>query len=375
MIVGIKDIIETANMPTGMGSPLYDGWQSQRDAASVVALREAGAVVLGKTVTTEFAATFSGKTRNPWDLARTPGGSSSGSAAAVAAGFVEAALGTQVIGSAIRPASFCGCFGFKPTVGALNRGGSHDAFSQSCTGVIGGCLEDVWQIAYEISARAGGDPGYRGLYGPEAAPVAKRPSQVIMLETQGWNVAERPARELLEDATARLTAAGIAVVSRRNRADVESVEAAIAQAFPVSTAINTWEGRWPLNTYRERDASKLSAPMRDRLTAAENMTLRDYREALNERTAIRETYAGLGGADTVCISLSAPGRAPRGLEWTGDPAFAVPSSVLGVPAVNLPLFKLDGMPLGLQVIGFANRDADLFSAAAWILRALATVGT
>ena len=124
--MGVKDIIETTDMPTEMGSPLFEGWRSGRDAAAVVALREAGAVVLGKTVTTEFAATEPRGTRNPWDLARTPGGSSSGSAAAVAAGVVSAALGTQVVGSIVRPASYCGCVGFKPSVGAINRGGSHD---------------------------------------------------------------------------------------------------------------------------------------------------------------------------------------------------------------------------------------------------------
>ena len=370
IILGIKDIIETADMPTGMGSPLYEGWQSRRDAASVVALREAGAIILGKTVTTEFAATVSGKTRNPWDLARTPGGSSSGSAAAVAAGFVEAALGTQVIGSTIRPASFCGCVGFKPTAGALNRGGSHDAFSQSCTGVIGACLEDVWQIAYEIAARAGGDPGFPGLIGPAAPPAARQPTQLILLETAGWGAADPRGRALLDEALARLAAAGIRIARRQSDAAVERAEVAIAQAFPVSSAINAWEGRWPLNTYRDRDADGLSAAMRERLRVAESMTLADYRVALAQRAAIRETYAQLAGPDTVCVTLSASGPAPEGLGSTGNPAFAVPASVLGVPAVTLPLFAVDGLPLGLQVLGFKDGDADVFAAAAWILQAL-----
>jgi Asp-tRNA(Asn)/Glu-tRNA(Gln) amidotransferase A subunit family amidase len=126
MPIGIKDIIETADMPTQMGSPLFDGYRSERDAASVVALRAAGAIIVGKTVTTEFAASEPRGTRNPWDPRRTPGGSSSGSAAAVAAGMLSTALGTQVIGSTIRPASYCGCVGFKPSVGALNRLGTHD---------------------------------------------------------------------------------------------------------------------------------------------------------------------------------------------------------------------------------------------------------
>ncbi len=132
MPVGIKDIIETVDMPTEMGSPLFAGWRSEKDAASVRALRDAGAVIIGKTVTTEFAASQPRGTRNPWNLAHTPGGSSSGSAAATAYGAISAGLGTQVISSTVRPASYCGVFGFKPTVNALNREGSHDYQSQSC---------------------------------------------------------------------------------------------------------------------------------------------------------------------------------------------------------------------------------------------------
>jgi len=163
MPVGIKDIVETIDMPTEMGSPLYKGWQSGRDAATVTALREAGAVIVGKTVTTEFAATFPAGTRNPWDKTRTPGGSSSGSAAAVAAGMLSAALGTQVVGSIVRPASFCGCVGFKPSVGAINRSGSHDHFSQSCQGAIGATLADTWAVLRAHPRREGGDPGFFGL--------------------------------------------------------------------------------------------------------------------------------------------------------------------------------------------------------------------
>src|SRR3954454_20032116 len=175
MPLGIKDIIETADMPTEQGSPLFVGCGTGRDAASVAALREAGAIILGKVVTTEFAATEPRATRNPWDPARPPGGSSSGSAAAVACGMVPAALGTQVVGSILRPASFCGCVGFKPSVGGINRGGSYDYFSQSCTGVLAASLEDAWLVAVNIVARAGGDPGYPGLQGPSAPPRAERP--------------------------------------------------------------------------------------------------------------------------------------------------------------------------------------------------------
>ena len=173
MPVGIKDIVETIDMPTEMGSPLYRGWQSGRDAATVQALRDAGAIILGKTVTTEFAATHPAGTKNPWDLNRTPGGSSSGSAAAVAVGMLPAALGTQVVGSIIRPASYCGCYGFKPSLGAINRGGSHDGLSQSCHGALAASLHDAWNLCWAIARRVGGDPGYPGLAGPEVMPVAQ----------------------------------------------------------------------------------------------------------------------------------------------------------------------------------------------------------
>ena len=162
-------------------------------------------MIIGKTVTTEFAATEPRGTRNPWDLSRTPGGSSSGSAAAVASGMISGGLGTQVIGSTIRPASFCGCVGFKPTVGALNRGGSYDGLSQSCTGVLAATLEDAWHVAYEIASRAGGDPGYPGLYGPASAPRgAPRRSALPSCKTAGWTAASADAKEAMRDALARL---------------------------------------------------------------------------------------------------------------------------------------------------------------------------
>src|ERR1700734_4212025 len=216
MPVGIKDIIETVHMPTEMGSPLFAGWRSQKDAACVRALRDAGAVIIGKTVTTEFAASEPRGTRNPWNTAHTPGGSSSGSAAAVAAGIVAAALGTQVIGSTIRPASFCGCVGFKPSVNAINREGSHDYQSQSCTGILGATLQDVWQVAHEIVARVGGDAGTPGLRGPHTMPLAQRPRRLAVLETAGWESASVAAKQQLGEAIMRLRSAGVGIRTRQN---------------------------------------------------------------------------------------------------------------------------------------------------------------
>src|SRR6185436_20090915 len=166
MPVAVKDVIETADMPTGQGSPLFEGHETRRDTASVHALREAGAIVIGKTTTTEFAATHPWhRTRNPHDATRTPGGSSSGSAAAAGSGMVPVGLGTQVVGSILRPSSFCGAIGFKPSVGAINRSGSHDHFSQSVQGAIGATLADTWWVLRAIAERAGGDPGFAGLQG------------------------------------------------------------------------------------------------------------------------------------------------------------------------------------------------------------------
>jgi Asp-tRNA(Asn)/Glu-tRNA(Gln) amidotransferase A subunit family amidase len=366
MPVGIKDIIETADMPTENGSPLFAGFRSERDGASVAALREAGAVVVGKTVTTEFAATEPRGTRNPHDLRRTPGGSSSGSAAAVASGMLSAALGTQVIGSTIRPASYCGCVGFKVTVGALNRGGSYDGLSQSATGVLAATLEDAWQVAYEIAVRAGGDPGYPGLFGPASAPAAKKPRRVAFLETAGWATASSGAREAMADALARIQAAGIEVLAPRSNAKVAAVEAAIAQARELSMRINGWESRWPLNTYRERDASKVSRVMLTRLAEAEAMSLGDYRNDLAQRDKARALYAELAADCDACVSLAAPAAAPVGLESTGDPNCTVHASLLGIPAISLPVLADEGLPLGLQVTGFVNGDAEAFAAAASI---------
>jgi Asp-tRNA(Asn)/Glu-tRNA(Gln) amidotransferase A subunit family amidase len=367
MPIGIKDIIETVDMATGQGSWLWEGTRTGRDAASVAALREAGAVIFGKTVTTEFASSEPlGPTTNPWDPARTPGGSSSGSAAAVGCGMVPAALGTQVVGSIIRPASFCGCVGYKPSVGRINRGGSFDYFSQSCTGLLAASLEDAWLVACAIATRAGGDPGYPGLDGSAEPPAPLRPRQLALLETDGWEVATPEARAALESAIARLSEAGVVVARRRDDASLAAIETLISDAETLVRHINAWEGRWPLNTYRAIDAGKLSRPALDRLAAAEAMTPADYAAAIAQRRAIRAQFAALSPVYDGVITLPATGPAPLGLKSTGNPIFAVPFSMLGVPAVSLPLLSVEGLPLGLQLVGFEGADARLFAIAAWV---------
>ena len=370
MPVGIKDIIETVDMPTQMGSPLFAGWRSQKDAASVRALRDAGAVILGKTVTTEFAASEPRGTRNPWNTAHTPGGSSSGSAAAVATGIVSAALGTQVIGSTIRPASFCGCVGFKPSVNALNREGSHDYQSQSCTGILGASLADVWQIAHEIVARVGGDAGTPGLNGPDALPPAEKPRRLAVLETAGWDGASVAAKQQLNECILRLRSAGVEIRTRHNDDRVAALESDLLNAAELSHRCNGWEARWFFRTMRDRDAGSLSRNVMARVQKYENLTLADHRADLRERARVRAVHAELARNCVACITLAAPSNAPEGLASTGNPDFAVPASLLGVPALSLPLFEVNAMPLGLQLIGYFDRDAETFAIASWIASAL-----
>jgi Asp-tRNA(Asn)/Glu-tRNA(Gln) amidotransferase A subunit family amidase len=280
--------------------------------------------------------------------------------------MVSAALGTQVIGSTLRPASFCGTYGYKPTVNALNREGCHDYQSQSCTGILAATLEDTWQVASEIVTRVGGDAGTPGLTGPDACPAPVKPKRLAFLETAGWQAADPAAREIMQDTLRRLRAAGVATATRRDDARIEAVEENIVGAHPLSNKINSWETRWFLRGARDRDAEKLSKVMQTRLQESEALTLADYRAALTERERIRAIYAELAASFEGCITLSATGPAPEGLHSTGNSAFVVPSSLLGVPALSLPLFQVDGMPLGLQLMGFANADAAAFGLAAWL---------
>jgi Asp-tRNA(Asn)/Glu-tRNA(Gln) amidotransferase A subunit family amidase len=368
MPLAIKDIIETIDMPTGQGSPLWDGSLTRRDSASVHALREAGAIILGKVTTTEFASShpFAGTT-NPHDAARTPGGSSSGSAAAVGAGLVPAALGTQVVGSILRPASFCGCVGFKPSVGAINRGGSYDHFSQSCQGVLAATLADAWAVARAIADRAGGDPGYVGLSGAVDFSRRAQPARLAVLETGGWDSTTDGARRAFAATRARLAEAGIELRGRADDPEIERLEQHLADALTITRHINDWEGRWPLNTYADLDASKLSASARERLASAEKLTQSDYREAVARRNAARSAFAQVVARYDAAATLAAVGAAPVGLASTGNPSMNVAASLLGTPALALPVLADQGLPLGLQLIGGADGDAALFEVAAGVL--------
>jgi Asp-tRNA(Asn)/Glu-tRNA(Gln) amidotransferase A subunit family amidase len=367
MAIGIKDIIETEDMPTGQGSPIWQGFATRRDSASVQALREAGALIIGKTATTEFAATEPiMPARNPHDRNRTAGGSSAGSAAAVGAGIIPAALGSQVVGSTLRPASYCGCVGFKPTYGALNRGGSYDHLTQSCVGVLAATPEDAWTVAIAIGTRVGGDPGHIPLQGPITAPPPVAPKRLGLVETAGWPKASAGAKAALAEAGKRLAELGVTVTARSDDAAIEQLEATIAEAVPVTFQVGDWEWLWPLGAYEKH--AGLSEAMRKRLANARTMTPDDYTRALRRRQEIRDRYAEIAAGYDGFILLGATGAAPVGLGWTGDPVINVPASLLGVPAISLPLLADEGLPLGLQLLGRANEDAALLAIAEWVWR-------
>lgn len=361
MPVGIKDVIETACLPTGQGSARFAGSRTERDAAAVFALREAGAIILGKTVTTEFAATYPGETRNPCDLERTPGGSSSGSAAAVAAGMLPAALGTQVVGSIIRPASYCGVYGYKPSFGALNRGGSNDQLSQSCLGVLGASLDDVRAVAAEIAERVGGDPGHPALHLSAATDV--RPTTLAVLELAASGEADPAVREAFAMLRKRIQHGGIRLDDRHSDPGLERLEQLLVNAFAETRRIVTWESVWPLRGYAELADHRLSAHTLARVQEGRGLTPADYLAALTQRSAVRGlSNEVLGGYDAV-ISLAATGVAPIGIASTGNPGQNVAASYLGAPVVSLPAMHIAGLPLGLQVMGRPGGDSALFAVA------------
>jgi Asp-tRNA(Asn)/Glu-tRNA(Gln) amidotransferase A subunit family amidase len=333
----------------------------------VYALREAGAIILGKTVTTEFATSEPlMPVGNPHDPSRTAGGSSAGSAAAVGAGILPAALGSQVVGSTLRPASFCGCVGFKPSYGALNRGGSFDHLTQSCVGILAATPEDAWSVATAIVQRVGGDPGHPGLQGPAELPAPAMPRRLAALETAGWAKASEGARAAFAGACQRLAALGVTVAGRHDDPAIESFEGAIAEAGPVTFRIGDWEWRWPLAIYAKREG--LSDTLRRRLASGQAMTRDDYRRALQRRQEIRDQFAAVAANYDGFVLLGAMGAAPVGLGWTGDTTINIPASLLGTPAITLPLLSDADMPLGLQIIGRAGEDATLMAVAEWVWR-------
>ena len=367
--VGIKDIMDTRDLPTQMGSPIYTAWQPRWDAACVHALRSGGAVVIGKTVTTAFATGATNETRNPLELARTPGGSSSGSAAAVGAGMVPVALGTQTQGSTLRPASYCGAVGFKPTHGALTMHGVHPiSLTHDHLGVIGGTLDDVWLAASQIS-RAAGSPGYAGLHGASRAlPEPHKPRKLLVLHTPAWeSEVEPPTRNAFESLLERLRENGVELVARKQDEPFAAFEDAFFGPFVErSVDITSYEMIWPYEQYAARHPELVEKRTHERLARAREMSAAYYAELLAEKeqmkTRLREV---MKDADAI-LTLSASGPAPLGHGHTGSRTYLVFATFLGLPAFSLPIMEATGLPVGAQLIGHAGRDGELCALAHWM---------
>ncbi len=375
MPVGIKDLFETRDMPTEMNCAALEGNFPKRDNAAVWALRQAGAVPFGKTVTAELGGSHPGPTTNPFDAARTPGGSSSGSAAAVAAHMMPAALGSQVGGSIIRPAGFCGNFALKPTQGAINRG-ERQATSMSTHGPHAGSIEDMWQVAIEIARRAGGDRGCRALAGPSSPPKPIKPERLIVLETEGWARLDDETKAAFRTLLQNLIRSGIELLYRSEHQLVEALERSIGAATRVASSITGWENRWAQRNIVNEKGGGLSARAMAVLERAEAMTPGDYEALLVERAHAQLSYAAVKPLADAMITLSCPGPAPLwsgdepGKELaprpTGDAVFNYPSSMLFAPVVSIPMLAVSGLPVGLQVIGQMHEDARITGLARWI---------
>jgi len=347
---GVKDIVETADLPTECGSALYAGRRTGRDAAVVAALREAGGLVLGKTVTTELAGLAPVATRNPHDPTRTPGGSSSGSAAAVAAGMVPAAIGTQTAGSIVRPAAFCGIAGFKPTKGSIPTAGvSMWAWTLDTIGVLAASVADA---AFAAGVLAGRD------WTVDENGLADGTAPRLGLLSVPWDDEVADATlAAIHEAAAGLPTTLIDVVA----------PTAVAGARQAQEVVMAYEGARALAHERRIDGGRLTPTIRRNLDAGAAITVEEYGLAMAAAaeavTALPELFADVD----VVVTASAPGTAPPHERGTGDPVCCRAWTLLGCPAVNVPgLSGPDRLPLGLQVVGPPGDDRRTLAAAAWV---------
>ncbi|MBL8324741.1 MAG: amidase [Rubrivivax sp.] len=359
--VGLKDIIDTADMPTEDGTPLHAGRTPDRDAGVVAALRAAGAVIMGKTVTTELATYSPGKTRNPHDTSRTPGGSSSGSAAAVAAGMVPLAIGTQTNGSVIRPAAFCGVYGFKPTFGLIPR---HGILKVSRTldtvGVFARSLDDIALVAQTLVGHDERDPDTR----PRAClPLSQTlasspplPPRIGFVKTPIWDRADASTHEAFAELVHTLGA------------QCEEVElpASWGEAWDCQRTIMEAEMAFNLDAEWARGRAQLSAPLQAQLERGRGVPALAYQQAVARIPRLLEALGEWFANFDALVTPAAPGEAPAA-ETTGDPSFCTLWSLCGLPALNLPLMTgPNGLPLGVQLVGDRMRDARLLRSARWL---------
>jgi Asp-tRNA(Asn)/Glu-tRNA(Gln) amidotransferase A subunit family amidase len=357
--LGVKDVLDTADMPTAHGSPIYAGWRPRADAAAVAAARAAGAVVIGKTVTTEFATRTSGPTVNPHappSRPHTPGGSSSGSAAGVGAGMFPLAYGTQTAGSIVRPAAFCGVVGYKPSFGLISRAGMKVmSDSLDTIGVMARAVADCALLAGAVSGRDLGDPDTL----PDRAPV------VGLCRSPAWPHAAPETQALLAEVAARLGRAGARIVERELPAACAELEA----AQPI--VMNGESARamaWELATAR----AQISEGLRDRLDWGLRQTPQARDAAAAAFETARAAYADATADLDILLTPSTIGEAPAGIESTGDPVFNAIWTALHVPCVTVPAGTgPNGLPLGIQIVG--KRGADR-AALAWAQYVAAAIG-
>ena len=364
--IGIKDIFDTGDMPTELGSPLWVGRTPRRDAAVVARLRAAGAVIVGKTVTTEYAYFYPGKTRNPHDRGRTPGGSSSGSAAAVAAAMVPGAIGSQTNGSVIRPAAFCGVVGFKPTHGLIPRSG---ALMLSRTldhvGLFARSVEDAALLAETLAGFDEEDPDTRPVARPPFAAVAAGepplPPRFAFVRSLAWKHAE----PVTEEAFAELVEA----------LGEQASEVELGPGFDrvIDSHRTIMEVEMAHNLYRdyEQGRDQLSSQLCQLIERGREYKAIEYTRAIAGIDPLNAALAAVFDEFDAILTPAAPGEAPRGLASTGNPVFCTTWTYLGVPAVTLPLLRSEtGLPLGVQLVGQRGNDARLLRTARWLVQTL-----
>lgn len=348
--LGVKDNLDTADMPTAYGSPIYAGHTPAADAAVVALARRLGAGIIGKTVTTEFAFFEPGPTRNPWNPLHTPGGSSSGSAAGIAAGFFPLSLGTQTGGSVVRPAAFCGIAGFKPTYGRLPREGLKIfSWSLDTIGVFGKGVEDA---AFGAATLTGRDWRVDG-----SSPGA---SHIAVVHTHLWKEASGEMRQAVETAARLAEKAG---------AKVSTVElpGIFSDAFAAHQVIQDHEAALALGFEFDRHGASLSQILRETLAAGREISPVDYDNAKEIAREARRNLGDFFREFDVILTPSAPGAAPNGLGSTGSSIFNRVWTLMGVPCINVPgLMSANGLPLGVQLVGPYGKDRKTLLAAHWL---------
>jgi Asp-tRNA(Asn)/Glu-tRNA(Gln) amidotransferase A subunit family amidase len=350
--VGIKDLMDTFDQPTAYGSRLYGSHQPAADAAIVARLRELGALVMGKTVTTEFACRHAGPTVNPHNFAHTPGGSSSGSAAAVADFQIPVGTGTQTAGSVIRPAAFCGLVGFKPTYGEFPRAGIKPcADSLDTVGLLARSVED---IAFMRSALI---PSPQPKPESTSASPAKQ-ARIGLVRTASWSRAEPAARACLEAAAQRLQRAGASVAD----VDVPSWN----DLLEAQRVIMHFELARSFADEALRHPESLSTELRDQVAKGRGLTLNAYHEAHARAESARIAVDAVLAKYDFLLTLPTPGEAPKGLSFTGDPLFNSVWTLLYLPCITLPAGRgPQQLPLGVQLVGPRRQDDCLLTWAAW----------